>query len=210
MSKTHEKGKKRQKGSQHIGTMISWILGILFCIVSLFILTSSIPLGLLSLLCALLIMPFFSNLIHSKLNFEITWWMKILLIILILIFVGIVANKNKNPATQINDSINVTKAFEPKVKATQTNGSINVSKTPELKVEKCVPQIECTNWSKCSFDRKQTRICSDVRNCSNTSNQQEESQTCEFTEQQVREYAIKPTYDDFFSIARVAQEPLRG
>ncbi|MBI2659825.1 hypothetical protein HYX07_01560 [Candidatus Woesearchaeota archaeon] len=64
--------------------------------------------------------------------------------------------------------------------------------------ENCVPQWECTDWSECSDNNVQSRICKDKMNCGITINKPLETQSCILTESQIKKKSININYDDLF------------
>jgi uncharacterized Zn-binding protein involved in type VI secretion len=61
--------------------------------------------------------------------------------------------------------------------APSPTGRIVEEEAPEEKVE-CVPNWQCTSWSECGSDGKQTRTCSDLNNCGTISGKPAETQSC--------------------------------
>ncbi len=73
-----------------------------------------------------------------------------------------------------------------------TNQICNISKITEKHVEsfsgggeggssfRCIPNWQCTKWSKCSKEGTQTRICTDKNNCRTTSGKPIEKQLCNY------------------------------
>ncbi|MBU3942027.1 MAG: hypothetical protein KKF74_03890, partial [Nanoarchaeota archaeon] len=73
-----------------------------------------------------------------------------------------------------------------------TNSICNISKTPEKHVAsssggggggsslRCIPDWQCTKWSKCSKEGTQTRTCTDKNNCRTTAGKPTETQSCNY------------------------------
>lgn len=112
MSK-HKEEKKITSG-QAAGIALSWIFGILFLLAGIGVLIQgNYILGILIILCSVIIIPFFSELLTKKLNFKIPGWVKIMLAVLIIIFITLVptspSNKTTQNTTQFNQSVTTNK-----------------------------------------------------------------------------------------------------
>lgn len=72
-----------------VGSIFSWIFGILFLIMGVSIIGTGAPIaGIIIILCSAMIIPYFNRLIAEKLNFQISGGVKFLLVIIIFIAMG--------------------------------------------------------------------------------------------------------------------------
>ncbi len=106
------------------GLILSWIFGILFLIFGMGIIGTGAPIsGIIIILCAMMIIPYFNKLIAEKLHLEISGGVKFILIIIILIAIGFaMANINTRTSKEI--------AVEPVVGQDSTVKEKNVPSVP--------------------------------------------------------------------------------
>lgn len=67
-----------------VGTVLSWIFGILFLFLSLVIIEGSIFLGILAILFSLLVIPYFRNIISKKLNINFTIFVNVVIYLILI------------------------------------------------------------------------------------------------------------------------------
>ena len=151
------------------GLTWGWVLGILFGIVGLSYITngSTIQGGLL-IIASLILLPPINKLIKEKFNFEFSKKLKIILIIIIfvLFYVAYALSISYIPSDNTTG---------------QPAENVNQEPAPNNPPAKeCNPDWQCSSWSECSEDSKQTRTCSDKNNCGTNSGQPPISQSCEY------------------------------
>ncbi len=109
------------------GLILSWIFGILFLIFGMGIIGTGSPLaGIIIILCAAMIIPYFNRLIANKLHLEISGGVKFILVIIILIAMGFaMANTSKFQSNSVDQS-----KVEPTIGQDSTVSEKNVQSVP--------------------------------------------------------------------------------
>jgi hypothetical protein len=106
VDKAHTKDAKNEVATKKkitVGLIASWFFGVLFLFSGISVIATSIVWGIIIILSSLLIIPYSSNLIGNKLNFEISTGIKWILVILI--FVGLTLSAAGDISRSTSDSL---------------------------------------------------------------------------------------------------------
>ncbi len=129
-----------------LGSVFSWIFGVLFFLGGIGMLFSHFISGLLTLVAALLILPPSSNVIKRKFNFSMSRGVKILAVLVLLVIAGMAMGDTKpatvvdntNPNSQVSAPVNNTPAqpltLEQQItqKVNEVLGATNSTKKPTI------------------------------------------------------------------------------
>lgn len=122
--------KKKEVKKITAGLIFSWIFGVLFLLSGIGTIATAPISGLIVILCSMMIIPYFSNLMSEKLNLEISGGLKVVLVIIIFIAFGFAASDDTNQQTAIRSDQQFEETPNP-----STNEEVNqdsVSSEPEF------------------------------------------------------------------------------
>ncbi len=135
--------------------VLAWIFSVLFIVGGFGSLISSTISGVLIILAGIIILPPFGKFLKKEANIEISGWLKIIIVLVLLALAGSFLKESDD-----------------------NSNDISLNPQDNLVVNDCNPNWQCSSWSTCSSSGEQTRTCSDSNNCGVLTNKPSESQSC--------------------------------
>ena len=140
---------RKKIGVLHV---LGWIVGISMFLVSVTSLFSGqLIAAIFVLLAGLVIFPPFMKWFESKVNIELTTWLRIILFFVFLILISLVPH---------TDETNSSEEISSQINNLETSQSLEIEN-----MEICEEEWECSEWSECTLESKKTRTCISVNNC---------------------------------------------
>jgi len=129
--------KEKQKTKITLGFLASWIFGVMFIITGMGVMISSPFWGIIVILCAAMLIPYFDKLIADKFNLEISGGVKFMFVIVIFVAMGFGFSSTVKEATeqaQTTDTIIQTQSTtDPTLKSEVSTENQVETKITEIK-----------------------------------------------------------------------------